>query len=262
MSIVVQDLCFSYGSRNILKNISFTVEQGELISVLGPNGVGKSTLFQCMLGILSSFTGIIKINNQNVASMHARALSKYIAYIPQSHYPAFNYSVLDMVLMGTTAQLSPFASPGKSQVAIAMKALERIGIDHFAQRDYMHISGGERQLVLIARALAQQSRILIMDEPTANLDYGNQIRVLTQIKSLSQEGYTVIQSTHNPEQSYMFSKRIIAMLDGKLIAHGAPKDVLTSNMIQTLYGIDTNVESLYGDMIRVCIPQEMVGKRC
>lgn len=257
MSIVVKNLHFSYGARSILNGIDFSVEEGELISVLGPNGVGKSTLFQCMLGILPNFTGKITIDGQNVTGMPARSLAKHIAYIPQSHYPAFNYSVLDMVLMGTTAQLPAFASPGKPQVEIAMKALSKIGIEHFAQRDYMRISGGERQLVLIARALAQQSRILIMDEPTANLDYGNQIRVLSQIKSLSQEGYTVIQSTHNPEQSYMFSGRILAMLDGKLIAQGPPKDVMTSSMIRMLYGIDTNVESLYGDAVRVCVPQDM-----
>lgn len=260
MSITVQNLCFSYGARKILHDVTFSVEAGELISVLGPNGVGKSTLFQCMLGILSKFSGKILIDGQDVTSLNAHMLAKHIAYIPQSHYPAFNFSVLDMVLMGTTSQLSAFASPGRRQVDIAMNALDRIGIVHFAKRDYMRISGGERQLVLIARALAQQSRILIMDEPTANLDYGNQIRVLNQIKSLSLDGYTVIQSTHNPEQSYLFSNRILAMQDGRIIAQGAPKDVLTADMIQTLYGIETNVESLFDDKIRVCVPREVTVK--
>lgn len=254
MKITVDNVSFSYGKRSVLKAVGFSVAGGELISVLGPNGVGKSTLFQCMLGILRGFSGRITIDGQDVLSLSSRDLAARIAYIPQSHYPAFHYSVLDMVLMGTTAQLATFASPGKRQTELAMDALERIGIAEFAQRDYMRISGGERQLVLIARALAQQSRVLIMDEPTANLDYGNQIRVLSRIRALAGEGYTIIQSTHNPEQSYLFSSRILAMRDGQLIAEGAPSDILTADLIEKLYGIETSIESLRGDTMRVCVP--------
>ncbi len=259
MSVTVTNLSFSYGERAVLDGISFDVQQGTLVSVLGPNGVGKSTLFRCMLGILSRYTGDIVIDGQTVRGMDARALSRRIAYIPQSHYPAFNYTVLDMVLMGASSHVSAFSSPGKKERDAALAALEKMGIADFAARDYMRISGGERQLVLIARALAQQSRILMMDEPTANLDFGNQMRVLESIRSLTHDGYTVIQSTHNPEQSYLFSDTILAMRGGKLIAQGAPKDVLTSDLIQALYGVQTRVESLFGDRLRVCVPEGVLS---
>lgn len=255
MTVDVRNVSFSYGKHEVLRNITFAADKGELVSVLGPNGVGKSTLFQCILGIAKGFTGTITIEGENVLRQDSRTLAKRIAYIPQSHYSAFHYSVLDMVLMGTTAQLSSFASPSKQQVEIAMWAMDKTGIANFAERDFMRISGGERQLVLIARALAQQSRVLIMDEPTANLDFGNQMRVLRQIRLLSEEGYTVIQSTHHPEQAYLFSNRILAMHDGKLVAEGSPKDIVTAELMDRLYGIDVCVESLREDAIRVCVPK-------
>lgn len=255
MILSVQDVSFSYSSKKVLDGISFSADRGSLISLLGPNGVGKSTLFQCMLGIQSRFSGKIELEGKDVCRLRARELARRIAYVPQSHYPAFNYSVMDMVLMGTTSHTGTFSSPGKEQVALAEDALLRVGLSDFAQRDYMRISGGERQLVLIARALSQQSRILILDEPTANLDYGNQLRVLTQMQALAKDGYTILQSTHHPEQSYLFSDRIIAMQSGRIIADGTPADVLTPALIYDLYGIETDIQSLKEDTVRVCVPR-------
>lgn len=260
MSIEVRDLCFAYGARPILEHVSFTLREGRLVSLLGPNGVGKSTLFKCMLGILPGYTGTITLEGKDVRALDMKSLSRRIAYIPQSHYPAFNYSVFDMVLMGTSARVSSFSPPGKKEEANAMAALERVGIADFAARDFMRISGGERQLVLIARALAQQSRILVMDEPTANLDYGNQMRVMACIRALTDDGYTVVQSTHNPDQSYLFSHEILAMHDGRILAQGVPQDVMTSELIATLYNIDVRVESLYNDQVRVCVPDYLTQK--
>lgn len=258
MTIRVKDVCFDYGSRTVLDHVAFTVEEGQMVSLLGPNGVGKSTLFKCILGLHKRYTGSIELDGINIARADRRILARLIAYIPQSHYPVFNFSVFDMVLMGTSSRVSAFSTPGKKEAEIAMAALARLGIEHFAGRDYMRISGGERQLVLIARALAQQSRVLIMDEPTANLDYGNQMRVLSSIRELASEGYTIIQSTHNPEQSYLFSHRILAMSGGRIIADGTPQAVMTGELIGALYGIDTRVESLHGDTIRVCVPKHLM----
>ena len=255
MMLDVRDLYFAYGDRQVLRGITFSVDKGELVSVLGPNGVGKSTLFQCILGIHKKFSGEIEIEGRSVLEMGARSLAQRIAYIPQSHYPALHYSVLDMVLMGTAAQFSSVMSPGKQQLDIARWALDKIGIGDFAQRDFMRISGGERQLVLIARALAQQSRMLIMDEPTANLDYGNQVRVLTQIEALAKDGFTILKSTHNPEHAYLYSSRIVAMRNGALAANGTPGETLTSELIRALYGIDAHVQSLYDDAVRICVPE-------
>lgn len=257
MSIEVRHLSFSYGDRQVLRDVSFSVGRGQLLSVLGPNGVGKSTLFRCILGLLRGYQGEIAVDGTPVSSLGARELARKVAYIPQSNYPAFQYSVFDMVLMGTTAQIKGFSTPGPRQEAAAREALERLDIGHLADRSYTRLSGGERQLVLIARALAQQSPVLLMDEPTANLDYGNQLRVLTKVRALADAGYTVIQSTHNPEQSYLFSHQILAMKDGQVIAHGAPGEVLDEALIQSLYGIDAEVVPLRDGRMRVCIPRNL-----
>lgn len=234
MSIEVADLSFSYGDRLILDGISFVAKDKELLSILGPNGTGKSTLFRCILGLLSKYKGKALLNGMDIRNLGIREMAKVIAYIPQSHYPSFNYTVFDMVLMGTTVQVSTLSSPCTKQRKLAESALERLGIPHLKQRGYTQISGGERQLVLMARALVQEAKILILDEPTANLDFGNQIRVLTQIKSLAKEGYTIIQSTHNPDQTFLFSDRVMAMKDGKVLALGTPSEVLTPELIQQL----------------------------
>ena len=178
MSLCVNNLSFSYGPRQVLRNVSFQAQRGEVLSVLGPNGAGKSTLFRCMLGLLTPTSGGTQIDGRDVAHMGASQLSRAIAYIPQSHNPVFNFSVLDMVLMGTTAQLGRFSAPGATQRAQAEEALAQLGIAHLRDRGYCRISGGERQLVLIARAMAQQARILVMDEPSASLDFGNRLRVM------------------------------------------------------------------------------------
>ncbi|MBU4440577.1 MAG: ABC transporter ATP-binding protein, partial [Firmicutes bacterium] len=134
-------------------------------------------------------------------------------------------------------------------------ALERLGISHLKNRGYTQISGGERQLVLMARALVQETKILILDEPTANLDFGNQVRVLTQMKSLAKEGYTIIQSTHNPDQTFLFSDNVLAMKDGKILSSGIPGDIFTADLIKNLYATEVNINSLYEDRVRVCIPK-------
>ena len=206
MSIEVRDLRFGYGSGEVLRGVSFTAPTGQLTSVLGPNGVGKSTLFRCLLGLLKGYGGSITIDGEDTRRLSARRLAKKVAYIPQSHYPSFNYSVFNMVLMGTTSQVSLLSSPGEKQRQAAEEALERVGVGHLRDKGYTNISGGERQLVLIARALVQDAKVLILDEPTANLDYGNQIRVMEQLRALNAQGYTVVQSTHNPEQAFLFSQ--------------------------------------------------------
>lgn len=250
----VRGLSFAYGEHEVLSDISFSVDYGEFLSVLGPNGVGKSTLFRCMLGLLAPSAGGAYVDGRAVADMSARQLAYAIAYIPQSHSPVFNFSVFDMVLMGTTAQTGSFASPGKRQRALAKKALRRLGIEHLADRGYANLSGGERQLVLIARAIAQQAKVLVMDEPSASLDFGNRLRVMRTVRDLTQDGYAVIQSTHDPEQAYMYSDRILALHGGRVAAFGTPKETLNADLVSALYGVDVEVCSMREDAIRVCVP--------
>ncbi|MBR3554282.1 MAG: ABC transporter ATP-binding protein [Oscillospiraceae bacterium] len=257
MSIEVRDLRFGYGSGEVLRGVSFTAPTGRLTSVLGPNGVGKSTLFRCLLGLMKGYTGSITVDGEDTRRLSARALAKKVAYIPQSHYPSFNYSVFNMVLMGTTSQVSLMSSPGEKQRRAAEEALERVGVAHLRDKGYTNISGGERQLVLIARALVQDAKVLILDEPTANLDYGNQIRVMEQLRELNTQGYTVVQSTHNPEQAFLFSHNVVAMQEGRVLAAGAPSLVVTEELMEKLYGADIRVCSLYDDRVRVCVPRSV-----
>lgn len=254
MSIQVDRLHFSYRSKQVLTDITFSVEEPSLLCLLGPNGVGKSTLFRCMLGLLTGYSGSITAEGHHIRKLAPAQLARLVAYVPQSHSPAFSYSVQDMVLMGTASHFSLMSSPGRKERGLADEAMERLGILHLRERSFLELSGGERQLVLIARALAQQARILFMDEPTANLDYGNQLRVLQRVKELTRDGYTVIQSTHNPDQALLFADQVLAMKDGRVFAWGTPGEVMNGELLKELYGVDIALEQLYGGAVSVCIP--------
>lgn len=263
MILEVNDLCFSRGNRRILNHINFCAKQGEFLSILGSNGVGKSTLFRCMLNLLSTYTGQVLIDSIDSRKLSPSETAQKIAYIPQSCSPTFNLSVEDVVMMGNLNRVGLFSVPGSSEEQRVRWALEKTGISNLSQRCFHHLSGGERQLVIIARALVQDAKILLLDEPTASLDYGNQIRVLNQMRALADEGYTIIQTTHSPEHAYMFSDRIIALSDGSILADGRPEDVLTSEIIGTIYGIEVQISSLNNDSVRICTPQALPNEpRC
>lgn len=239
MSLAVSNLSFSYGVTPILKTISFSLGEGQLYALLGANGAGKTTLFRCLLGLNKDYNGSITIDGDEVRSLTPRQLSHRIAYIPQVHYPAFRYCVLEMVLMGTTHRLSAVASPGKCENNDALQALQTLGIEHLANRDYGTLSGGEQQMVLIARALVQQTKLLLMDEPTASLDYGNQMRVLCAVRRLAHEGYTILLSTHNPQHALSYADRVLALAGGTLAADGCAREVISPALLKTLYGVET-----------------------
>jgi len=254
MEIAVKNLSFSYGTHRVLDGVSFGAQSGELLAVLGPNGVGKSTLFYCLLGLSRPGAGALLLGGKPIGAIPPSALARQIAYVPQSHAPTFNYSVFDMALMGTTARIGGLSAPGGEELRLADEALERVGIRHLRERGYLRISGGERQLTLIARALAQQTKILIMDEPTANLDYGNQLRVLSRVKDLTRDGLTIIQSTHNPDHAFLFADRVLAMKDGGIAALGDPREVVTEKLIENLYGVSVKLERSDDGFI-YCKPQ-------
>ena len=250
--IRVSDLSFAYGSRQILRDVTFSVNKGDFLAVLGPNGVGKSTLFRCILGILKGYSGLITVNGRDIREMSRREMAACMSYIPQNHGTAFAYSVLDTVLMGTTHEVGTFSSPKASQVRLAKDALEQVGIADLAERKFTQLSGGEQQLVMIARALSQQAELLMMDEPTASLDYGNREKILTLLKALTHSGYTVILSTHDPQHALSYSSSVLAMHEGTVEACGNTADVLTADLLQKLYGIPAViVDSDYGKLAAV-----------
>lgn len=258
MSISIEQLQFAYRARPVLQGVSFSAENGCLLAVLGPNGAGKTTLFRCILGLLSRYRGRILVDGMDARALSARELARRVAYIPQVHGQAFSYSVLEMVLMGMTYGISPLAAPKEKEAAAARAALARLGIEHLARVPFSQLSGGEQQLVLIARALAQAARTLVMDEPTASLDYGNQARVLEHARTLAREGYAVVLSTHNPQHALTYADAALALLDGRVAAYGPPAEVLDAALLYRLYGV--RVEFLKTESGMLIVPRAGGGE--
>ena len=255
MSVKVENLSFAYGTHQVLRNISFEVGAGTLVNLLGPDGTCKSTLFRCILGLYTSYHGLIEVNGKDVSKLSIRERAREMAFIPQSHKPVYDYDVVDVVLMSSGAGAGAFFSPKQSHVQRALDALERVGIAHLAHRPYTRISGGEQQLVLIARALAQNANTIIRDEPTSALDYGNTVRVLSCVRQLSSEGLTIIQSTHQPDQAFLYADKTLVLHEGEVLAYGSPKDTITAELISKIYGVEVEVNSLHDDRILVCVPK-------
>ena len=259
MSIHIDHLDFSYGKRRILHDVCIDIPDATLVNVLGPNGVGKSTLFRCILGLNSTYSGTVSVNGKNLRHLSIKERAREISYIPQSHAPVYDYEVLDVVLMSTGTDLGMLRTPGPRHRRRAYEALERIGIAHLAERNYTQISGGEQQLVLVARALAQDAKTIIMDEPTSALDYGNTVRVLSCVKQLAREGLSIVQSTHHPDQAFLYSDKTLVLHQGHVHAFGSPKDVITNELVSTIYNVNVEVNSLYGDKVRVCVPIQEIA---
>lgn len=234
-----------YRSEPVVSQVSLAISEG-VTCLLGPNGAGKTTLFKSMLGLLPCCSGEIKLLGRPLPVWPRKDLARTIGYVPQAHAALFPFSVLDVVLMGRTPHLAAYQGPSRTDEAIARQNLDRLGLLGLSERAYTEISGGERQMVLIARALAQEPKILIMDEPTASLDYGNQMRVLDQIRILADSGMTVVLSTHHPDHALRVADAIAVIFNGRLHAHGRPADVLTPELMRTVYGVDVVIGAIPG----------------
>lgn len=256
--IQVEDVSFGYTRKTVLNDISFSIEEGEIVTLLGPNGCGKSTLIKILLGLLHPAHGGIFFNGRNIRQISSKSLAREIAYVPQIHKSSFPYTVLDVVLMGRIPHKPFFFKYSKADMSIAADALDRLSISSLADRAYTEISGGERQLSLIARALAQGAKTFIMDEPASGLDYGNQLKLLDQIIRLSREGYTFIKSTHSPEHALWIADRAIMIKNGAIVVDGKCDEVISSENLLHLYNARVNVLKLNGSL-RVCVPQTICG---
>ncbi len=257
MKLQCHKLTCGYGTRAVTHDASLEVSTGEVVCLLGPNGSGKTTLFKTLLGFLRPMGGTITIDGADITRWTRPQLAREIAYVPQMHTPSFPFRVLDVVMMGRSAHLGPFTSPTRHDEEISDAALRDAGMAHLREKPYTEISGGERQMVLITRAMVQEARLLIMDEPTANLDYGNQMRVLSHIRQLAQRGMGVLMTTHFPNHAFMCADRCALMHQGRIEATGRPEDVITEDSLQQLYGVPTSIHHLRNDAgseMRVCVP--------
>jgi iron complex transport system ATP-binding protein len=241
--ITAENLSIGHGLHLVGRGLSLTVAPGEIVCLLGPNGCGKTTLFRTLLGLLPPLGGRVLLNGQDLSRLSRSDIARSLAYVPQSHVPPFPYEVEEVVLMGRTARIGLLSAPSALDKAAASKALARLGIDHLSGTDYSHLSGGQRQMVMIARALVQEAPVLVMDEPTAGLDFGNQARVLARIAGLANtSGHAVILSTHDPDQAFALNARVILLHGGAILAQGPPGKVLTGERLCTVYGVHVRVE--------------------
>jgi iron complex transport system ATP-binding protein len=236
MTLAGRDLTIGYSDRVVGRGLDVKLEQGEVLALLGPNGGGKTTLLKTLLGILKPRDGEVAIDGRSLGAISVRERARLIAYVPQVHMPTFAFTVESVVLMGRTAHGNLFSRPSANDRAVAARMLEQFGIAHLATRPYTMISGGERQLVLLARALAQEPRFVVLDEPTASLDFGNQGKVMREIRALAAAGHGVLFTTHDPNHALRAADRAYLLRAGARIAEGAVGAVLTRERLAELYG--------------------------
>jgi iron complex transport system ATP-binding protein len=253
MRLQAHDLSIGYRDHRVGSNISLDLEAGQILCLLGPNGAGKTTLFRTLLGLLPPLGGEILLGPDRLETLRPADIAQRMAYVPQAHITEFSFTVLDVVLMGRTARLKAFASPGAADERVAREKLDALGIADLALHDYTRISGGQRQLALIARALAQEAPILVLDEPTASLDFGNQAMVLARIRDLATHGYGIVLSTHDPDHALLVATRVAMIAEGGLRALGPPEEVVTAQMLSEIYRTDVRVEETSSGQ-RVCVP--------
>jgi iron complex transport system ATP-binding protein len=253
MRLSLERVTCGYGARDVVHNVSFTIEAGNILCVLGANGSGKTTLFKAILGLLPLRSGRVCLDGSDLASWSRRRLAQAMAYVPQAHTPPFAFTVRDVITMGRTSRLEWYASPGHRDEEAAEAAIHALKIPHLANARYTELSGGERQLVLIARALAQEPKILVMDEPASSLDFGNQFRMLSQVRHLATRGLTLLMTTHSPNHAFQCASRVLILEDGRLLAEGRPDDTLTEANLQRAYGVPLRVMALDENQ-KTCVP--------
>ena len=252
----VEGLAFGYPGRVVGYDVSFSLGAGQVLCLLGPNGSGKTTLFRTLLRLLEPHAGTVRVDGASIGEWPRRQLARVFGYVPQAQLGTFPFTAREVVLMGRTAHVGLFASPSPHDREQADAALAALGIEHLADRPYPEMSGGERQLALVARALAQEPSILIMDEPTASLDFGNQVRVLAHVQSLARRGIAVVLSTHDPDQAFLCADLVALLHEGRLAHLGPAAEVITPATLRETYGVDVEVVEIAraGRTTRVCVP--------
>lgn len=257
MKLEAKDLaCGWEKGEPVQRYASFTVQNGEVCCILGPNGCGKSTMLKTLMGLLPRLGGSVTVDGRDVAKMSPKERSAAMAYVSQGHNPPFAYRVRDVVLLGRTGRLG-LGQPSARDLQIVDNALADMGVLDLADRLYTDISGGELQLVMIARALAQQPQLLVLDEPTAALDYGNAMRVVGKVRELAEMGYGVIMTTHSPDHAFMLDSNVVLLQRDRPMQFGRAVDVITEKNMRDAYGVEVETKEFLtrdGGIVRMCAP--------
>ena len=254
----VQKLAFSYGREPVLDKVSFEMPSGQLCGLLGPNGSGKTTLFKCCLNHIKAYQGSVLIEGIETRGMPAKRMARAAAYVPQEHQPPFPFQVKDIVLMGRTPHLGAFSLVSRRDKQKTMEVLEDLGLVPLANRQYNQLSGGQRQLVLLARAMAQESPVMLLDEPTSALDLNNQIKIWRTIRRLSREGRTVLACSHDPNHLLWFCDRVVVLHDRQVLAQGEPAATITETLLDRLYKGACSVVDVAG--APMIVPRELMAR--
>ena len=254
MRIEMERLRFAYDTKPVFAGVTLTLEQNKMLSILGPNGAGKTTLLSVIAGLLPPGEGEIRYDGKRYHELSPRQLAQMVGYVPQIINATFDFAVLDYVVTGCAPRVGSFSRPKKEHYDTAVAAIEEMGIGHLMQKSYMQISGGERQQVSIARVIAQRPAFILMDEPTAHLDYGNQIHVLKTIKRLSEEGFGVVFTTHNPDHALLLDGDVAVMDREGHLHTGEKKELINEEFLSGLYRTELQIGRMHADTREICFP--------
>ncbi len=255
MTLEARALDFGYPGHVVGRGLDLVLAPAEVLCVLGPNGSGKTTLFRTLLGLLRPLGGSVAIGGEDIAGMPRTRIARTVAYVPQASSSYFDFTLAETALMGRTSHLGAFSGPGARDRAIALAALDQMGVGPLAARALSEVSGGERQLALVARALATEARVLVMDEPTANLDFGNQARVLEQVARLRESGVSILLCSHDPDHAFQVADRVLLLRGGAASTLARTGEALTAENLTRLYDIPVQVAEVVTPrgIRRVCV---------
>ncbi len=242
--IAVRGAAFQYSDHVIFDALDMEVHSGEVLTILGANGCGKSTLLRCLGGALNVTSGSVRMGDADLARLDPAARARKVGFLFQQHSPTFPFSVLDIVVLGRTPHLSSFGAPSSEDEALALRTLAQFGLLHLRERPYTELSGGERQLVLLCRALVQEPEVILLDEPTAHLDLKNQVACLKVIGALAARGIAVAMTSHDPNHAFLFPGRVVLMQQGRSIVIGASADIINHAALTATYGLEVGVFSI------------------
>ncbi|MDR2086757.1 MAG: ABC transporter ATP-binding protein [Dysgonamonadaceae bacterium] len=252
MELKIKNASLGYRRKVVLRNIDLELLTGQTTCFIGKNGAGKTTLFKSILGILPLLDGEILLDGKNIAAWNRRRFAQKVAYVPQARSLPFPFTVFEVVLFGRTAHLGAFSSPGKADKLIAEDCLERLQIRYLKDCLFTQISGGEQQLAIVARALAQQPAFLIMDEPTSNLDFGNQIKILNQVNKLKNDSLGILMATHSPDHAFMCDAQVTVIHREGIRKQGNCNQVITGEILREIYDVDVSICRI--ENRKTCIP--------